>query len=68
MSQVDRAPIRGRVSVDLSPGAAAFLVGVVRHMNQAKILPADNAQALESSAWLEEIEAATTRALEADHA
>lgn len=50
------------VTLHLSRQAAAFLHGTVVHLNQAKILPADNRQALETSAWLEEIEAAARKA------
>lgn len=50
--------------VFLSPKATAFLLGTVRHLNTVKILPPDNAQALETSAWLEEIEAALVLASE----
>jgi hypothetical protein len=52
-----------KVTLTLSLEAAAFLVGTVRHLNQAKILPPDNAQALQTSAWLEEIEAVALRAV-----
>lgn len=55
-----------RCAVELSRDAAVFLLGTVEHMNQAKVLPADNAMALQTSAWLEEIEAATSRALQVD--
>jgi hypothetical protein len=51
------------VTVTLSLAAAVFLRATVEHMNQAKMLPADSAQALQTSAWLEEIEAETRRAL-----
>lgn len=54
-----------RVTVELSRRAAVFLRATVEHMNQRKILPADNEQALETSAWLEEIEAKTREALDA---
>lgn len=46
-----------RVAVELSEPAARFLLGTVRHLNQVKLLPEDNAKALQTSAWLEEIEA-----------
>jgi len=52
------------VTIALSPKAAQFLVAVVRHMNQKKILPDDSRTALETSAWLEEIEARCSVALE----
>lgn len=55
----------GSVSVRLSVPAAVFLRATVEHMNQTKILPQVPAEALQTSAWLEEIEAATRRALEA---
>ena len=55
----------GDVTIALSPKAAAFLLGTVRHLNQKKILPEDNVMALETSAWLEEIEAHCAAALEA---
>lgn len=51
-----------RVMMTLSRPAAVFLAACVEHMNQRKLLPADNAQALETSAWLEEIGAAAVRA------
>lgn len=56
----DESPL---VWIELSRSAAVFLRATVEHMNQAKILPADNAIALETSAWLEEIEAKTREAL-----
>lgn len=45
------------VVLALSLPAAAFLLGTVEHLNQTKVLPSASAQALETSAWLEEIEA-----------
>jgi hypothetical protein len=63
--QAERQGVFGDgVVFGLSPKAAAFLLGTVRHLNQEKILPADSAQALETSAWLEEIEARCSAALE----
>jgi hypothetical protein len=53
-----------KVCVELSKPAAAFLRGTVVHMNQRKILSLDNAIALQTSAWLEEIEAAVVAALD----
>ena len=55
------------VEILLSYQAAAFLLGTVRHMNQKKILPPDNEMALQTSAWLEHIEAATEAGLRAVH-
>lgn len=52
-----------QVSVTLSRQAAVFLRATVEHMNQIKILPRDERAALETSAWLEEIEARTREAL-----
>lgn len=53
------------VTVELSRPAAVFLRGMVEHMNKLKILPPDDVQALETSGWLEEIEAKTRAALDA---
>jgi hypothetical protein len=52
------------VTVNLSPPAATFLLGTVEALNEKKILPPGNAAALQTSAWLEEIEAQLRAALE----
>ena len=52
----------GKRYLVLSDGATVFLEAMVEHMNQSKILPPDDAEALESSAWLEEIAAAAKNA------
>lgn len=54
----------GTVTMTISRQAAAFLHGTAQTLNQKKILPEDNAQALETSAWLEEIEYAARKAVE----
>lgn len=51
------------IDMTLSRPAAEFLWSTAKHMNQAKILPADKAAALQTSAWLEEIEARVAIAL-----
>ena len=51
------------VTIQLSRPAALFLSAAVAHMNQRKILPKDHAEALQTSAWLEEIEAACNDAV-----
>lgn len=56
------------IVITLSRPAAVFLAGCMRHMNQEKILPDDSRMALETSAWLEEIEARCATALEDYHA
>lgn len=55
-------PPRGQVDVRLSDQAAVFLRAMVEHMNHAKTLPAGDEAALQTSAWLEEIEAAVSSA------
>lgn len=55
------------VTITISRPAAAFLRGTVEHLNQKKILPEDSRAALETSAWLEEIEARCATALEDNH-
>lgn len=52
------------VTIALSRSAAMFLRSVAQGLNDAKILPSGNARALETSAWLEEIEAAIRKALD----
>lgn len=54
--------------VEISYPAAVFLRGVVKHLNQKKILPDGSAEALQTSAWLEEIEARLAAALDESHA
>lgn len=56
---------RPRVFVELSHPAAVFLRAAVAHMNQRNLLPEGNREALQTSAWLEEIEAKTREALNA---
>jgi hypothetical protein len=53
---------KDKVTLELSRPAATFLRAAVALMNQRKVLPDDNAEALQTSAWLEEIEAAARRA------
>lgn len=53
------------VVVTLSRPAALFLESMVGLMNQVKVLPADSREALQTSAWLEEIAAMTGKALDA---
>lgn len=53
------------VSVRLTAAAAYFLMGTSRRLNELKTLPEGSDEALLTSAWLEEIEAATRRALSA---
>lgn len=53
-----------RVSLKISVPAAAFLAGTMAHLNEAKILPPDDPHALQTSAWMEEIEAAAVAALD----
>lgn len=50
------------VDVRLSRPTAVGLLAMIREMNQAKVLPPDSPQALETSAWLEEIAAAVRAA------
>jgi hypothetical protein len=51
------------VAVKLSVDAARFLQGCVAHMNTIKVLPEGSPEALQTSAWLEEIGACTEMAL-----
>lgn len=51
------------VSVRLTASAAHFLMGTSRRLNELKALPEGSDEALQTSAWLEEIEDATRRAL-----
>lgn len=55
------------VWVSLSSEAATFLKGTIGVLNERKILPPDDEQALQSAAWLEEVSAAVTRALQDGH-
>jgi hypothetical protein len=50
------------VELRLSLPAAAFLHGAVQHMNTLKVLPEGGPEALQTSAWLEEIEATAAAA------
>lgn len=54
------------VTVVLSASAARFLWATVEHLNTLKALPGNNDQALQTSAWLDEIAAATRRALDSE--
>jgi hypothetical protein len=58
----DGCACRESITVEMSRAAATFLWATVRHMNQRKILPDDPGPALQTSAWLEEIEAAVAKA------
>lgn len=52
------------VTVHLSVPAATFLHGTVQHLNQVKLLPDhEPGAALQTSTWLEEIEARLKEAL-----
>lgn len=51
------------VMLTVSPQAAHFLLGFMKHVNDVKMLPPDPVAALETSAWMEEIAAKVEHAL-----